>query len=160
MYKLDFFTQYCQFYLVNIAEVSEMDDQEFWSDKALEERLAVEKNTLGVTVENDFSIVRGDLEVLEAPNEDIDPNADHIVEGSLVITSGAMEVQDCPNSATILAVPLDNGAYRVRIYSYNLNDPYNEIDDLNPNDHYRIEIWKEAPSDRKVLKQWTPNYKG
>ena len=158
MYKLDFFTQYGQFYLVNIAEVSEMDDLEFWSDKALKERLAVEKNTLGVAVENDFSIVKGELETLEAPNEDIDPQADHIVEGSLEITSGVMEIQDCPNSETILAVPLENGSYRVRIYSYNLNDPCNGIDDRNPNDHYRIEIWKETPSDRKVLKQWIRNY--
>lgn len=158
MYKLDFFTQYCQFYLVNKAEVSEMDDLEFWNDKAMEERMAVEKNTLGVTVENDFSIVKGELEVLDAPKEIIDPQAVHIVEGSLEITSGVMEIQDCPTSETILEVPLENGPYRVRIYSYNLDNPYNETDDRNPNDYYRIEIWKEELSDRKVLKQWIRNY--
>lgn len=158
MYKLDFFTQYCQFYLVNKAEVSEMDDLEFWNEKALEERLAVEKNTLGVTVENDFSIVKGELEVLDAPNERLDPQADHIVEGSLEINSGAMEIQDCPTSDTILEVSLENGPYRVRIYSYNLDNPYHETDDRNPNDHYRIEVWKEELSERTVLKQWFPNH--
>lgn len=158
MYKLDFFTEYCQFYLVNKTEVSETDSLDFWSDKALEERLAVDRDVLGVSVENDFSIVKGELEVLNAPNEELDPHADHIVEGSLKITTGAMEIQDCPTSETILSVPLDNDDYRVRIYSYNLDMPYNQNNPEKPHDHYRIEVWKEAPSERKVLKLWSPNY--
>ena len=45
---------------------------------------------------------------------------------------------------------IENGDYRVRVYSKNLNTAYEE----NPNDTYKIEMWKEVYSERKVLKRF------
>ena len=156
-YNLDFFTQYSQFYIVNDSMSSETGDFDFWSEQALKDRLAIDENTLGITVENDFSMVKGELEVLESENVQLDFKADHIVEGSLKITNGTIEIQDCPMSGTILLIPVDNTTYRIRIYSYNLNNPIG-IDMINPNDRYRIEIWPAAIAGRKVLKRWNPKY--
>jgi hypothetical protein len=100
----------------------------------------------------------GDLEILNSPPVNEDPNADHIVEATIEIKSGTLEIQDCPLSSVIQTVALENGSYRVRASSYNLDEAYQGVDDQMPIDRYRIEIWKESFSANKVLKQWISNY--
>lgn len=53
-----------------------------------------------------------------------DPNADHIVEANIEIKSGILEIQDCPLSSVIQTIALENGSYRVRVSSYNLDEAY------------------------------------
>ena len=158
IYNLNFFTQYGQFYVVDKGTDGETDDLEFWSDAALHERLACENGILGISIENDYCTVMGDLEILNSPPVNEDPNADHIVEASIQIKSGTLEIQDCPLSSVIQTVALENGSYRVRVSSYNLDEAYQGVDDQMPIDKYRIEIWKESFSANKVLKQWISNY--
>ncbi len=157
IYVLDFFTQYSQFYIVDQGTIGETDDLEFWSDQALNDRLAYEDGILGITVENDYSTVLGELEILKTSNPNPKLNADHIVEASITINSGILEIQDCPTNNVIHSIPLEIGDYRVRVYSFNLANVYEEGHDI-PNDRYRIEIWKDIPSPRKVLKRWHIKY--
>lgn len=98
------------------------------------------------------------MEILNNPPVNEDPNADHIVEASIQIKSGILEIQNCPLSTVIHTVALENGNYRVRVSSYNLDEAHQGIDDQIPIDRYRIEIWKESFSARRVLKQWISNY--
>jgi len=154
IYDLKFFTQYSQFYILDSGTIGESDEEEFWSNQALNDRLALEDGIMGITVENDLTSVIGELEILKEPNPNPNLSADHIVEGSLEIKSGLLEIQDCPTSTVIHSIPMDNHHYRVRVYSFNLNNLY-EGDE--PKDRYRIEIWKEESSPREVLKQWSSN---
>lgn len=157
IYVLDFFTQYGQFYIVDKGTIGETDDLEFWSDQALNDRMAYENGILGILVENDFTMVLGELKILDAPNPTLDLKADHIVEGSIQINSGTLELQDCPTSTVEHSIQLENGNYRVRVHAFNLNNVYTEKQET-PNDRYRIEIWKQEAAPRKVLKQWISNY--
>ena len=75
---------------------------------------------------------------------------DHVVEGSLLIKSGSLQILDCPNFQTEIKIDLEPGWYRVRIYSSNLEQAYKQ----NPEDTYLINIWREGYSQRNVLKRW------
>lgn len=74
---------------------------------------------------------------------------DHVVEASIKIQSKILQILDCPHSKIEIETEIENGEYRVRIYSINLESSYEEI----PNDTYKIEMWKEAYSERDVLKR-------
>jgi hypothetical protein len=58
---------------------------------------------------------------------------------------------DCPNSEIEIEVEIENGAYRIRVYSLNLETAFDE----NPSDYYKIEMWKEINSKRNVLQRYT-----
>jgi len=154
-YNLDFFTQYGQFYIVDQGTIGDSSETEFWSNEALNDRLAYDEGILGVQIENDFTTVKGELIILNGPNPTIDASAEHIVEASIAVKSGIMEIQDCPTSSVELAIPLDKDVYRVRVSSYLISEPYLKN---TPQDYYKIEIWKEAHSPRKVIKQFNGQY--
>lgn len=155
-YRLDFFTQYGQFYIAD--EESEKGDigSDFWNEIALTTRLALSDGILGIALENDECKAKVEVSVLESSPICVNniANADHVVEGSIRIPSGSLQIQDCPNSKVELEIAIDPSDYRCRIYAFNLNHAYEK----EPKDHYRIEIWKEPYKAVKILKQWLPNY--
>ncbi|MCW3162852.1 hypothetical protein [Chryseobacterium oryctis] len=152
-----FSTQYRQFY------IEDKDDNEkgnaglpdFWSEEAFNSRLAMVNGVIGVGTES-YGNIKGEIEVLEKPNTNIDyTKYDHVVEGGINISSGELQIKDCPNANLELSLKIDPGKYRVRIYSSNLDsvkdyDLPNDTDD----DYYRIELWKSDDMERRVLKQY------
>ncbi|NCI50328.1 hypothetical protein GWC95_10375 [Sediminibacterium roseum] len=152
-YKLDFQTAYQQFYLSDKESPKKTDSDSFWTSEAHNHRLAIEDGILGIGTAC-YGHVKGEVNILkneEAKNDYT--KYDHIVEGSIKISSGVMQVLDCPNVNSELEIKLPNGSYRVRIYSSNLRSVVGDDGD----DYYRIDIWPDSKIGRAVLKQFDAN---
>jgi hypothetical protein len=122
---------------------------EFWTDEAFKDRLAIERGVIGVGTEC-YGPVRGELELLDKENTNFDPKLyDHIVEAGLEINSGIIQIQDCPNSSIELEIKVQPDSYRFRIYSLNLDSVNGDEGD----DFYRIEVWKNQNLVKKVIKR-------
>jgi len=149
-YSLNFYTSYNQFYLYDKHSVGATDSNNFWTQEAFEQRLAIEEGIIGVGTEC-YGPVKGELTVLAAPNNNFDPELyDHIVEGSIEIRSGVLQVLECPSSTVELEVAVEPGTYRIRAYSSNLQSVEGDEGD----DYYIIEIWRAPFNTRTVLKQY------
>jgi len=149
-HKLKFYTQYHQFYLIDKDSPSDTGSDNFWSPEAYNCRLAIKDGVLGIGT-GCYGNVKAELEILDNANDKFDSSKyDHIVEGGLELTSGVLQVTDCPNSKVELELNVVPGKYQVRVYSSNLDTVY--IDDENGDDYYRIEIWPDDNMERKVLK--------
>ena len=150
-FDLNFITDYGQFYINDIKATGDTSSDDFWSNQAFVDKLAVEKEILGISIANDQGIVNCELEILDSKSQISDfSKFDHVVEASIEIKSGILQVIDCPFSEIILESKIENANYRARVYSSNLESAYSE----EPKDHYKIEIWKETYSDRDVLKRY------
>ncbi|MBG42977.1 MAG: hypothetical protein CL530_03315 [Aequorivita sp.] len=149
--NLKFTTDYRQFYLNDKNANVNTGSENFWSERAFADKLAVEDGVLGIGIENDEGKVECEFEILNSKSLIDNFNGfDHVVEASLKIHSGIVQILDCPNSEVEMETQIENGEYRVRVYSINLKTAYEQ----NPNDTYKIEMWKEAYSERKVLKRF------
>ena len=152
-HELSIFTQYGQFYIADKDAELEYDtsNPDFWNDEAFNDRLAIDKGILGISIQNDEAIANIEIELVESKiiEEDFS-NFDHVVEGSLEIKSGKLQIQDCPNSSVEFEIDVEPSWYRIRISSLNFEKAYQE----NPEDKYIIKIWKEKYSERKVFKRW------
>jgi len=151
-----FSTQYNQFYVEDVnGKKKNTDSSNFWNEKAFDERLALENGVLGIGTQS-YGNIKGDIEILEKPNSDINySNYDHIVEGGLIISSGKLAILDCPNNEVELSLDIKPGKYKVRVYSSNL-ETVKETDLVNStdNDYYHIEIWPSENMEQKVLKHY------
>jgi hypothetical protein len=129
---------------------AQTDTADFWNDEAGQRKLAIGEGLLGVTVAK-YAEIRVEVRVLSAePTEDAD--ADHIVETSLSLPSGLLQVKDCTNYDTVLELNLEKETYRVRISSFKLWTVENDAGD----DYYVVEIWESAFAETKILKEWKP----
>lgn len=147
IFKLSFLTFYGQFYICDKGSPSATDDDSFWTDDAVQARLAIGEGILGVSIANN-SEFNGEFELrTEEVNEIEFSNFDHVVEAGLEVTSGTLQVLGCPHSNMELETAVIPGPYRIRICSSNLNSDKNE-------DHYRIVIWPSNNLRLKVLKQF------
>ncbi|WP_333575995.1 hypothetical protein [Sphingobacterium sp.] len=159
IYRFKFNTDYHQFYIEdgNDENKGSASSEEFWNEKAFNERLAIINKVIGVGVESFGNDIKGDITLLEGPSNNIDYDKyDHIVEGGIDIQSGELQLLDCPYHKIQLSIKVIPGKYRVRVYSSNLGsvkDP--DIANETDNDYYHIEIWKNEEMERKVLKQYT-----
>lgn len=148
-YDLDFYTGYHQFYLFDKDSPGATDSDKFWTQQAVDDKLALEDGVIGVGTEC-YGPVKGELLVLQRQNDDFDANQfDHIVEGGLELKSGVLQILDCPDSTVQLELSLPVGTYRIRAYSANLAS----VVDEEGEDFYRIEIWPDDNKQRKVLKR-------
>ncbi|MBW1658418.1 hypothetical protein [Flavobacterium quisquiliarum] len=148
---LDFTTDYGQFYINEKDEVGDTGSEGFWSNEAFNDKLAVEKGILGISIENSEGIVKCELEILDSKSLISDfSDFDHVVEANLEIKTGFVQINDCPFTILVLEEKVEIGNYRVRVYYSNLESAYSE----DPKDFYRIEMWKDIFSDRHVLKRF------
>lgn len=148
--KLSFYTQYSQFYIVDPESPADTGALDFWTTEAFDTRLAQGEGVLGVATEC-YGPVKGEIIFIERVNDDFDAaQFDHIVEGGINITSGKLQVWDCPGCEVQFERTLTSGKYRVRVYSSNLDT----VDGDEGDDFYQIEIWPDDHNERKVLKQY------
>jgi hypothetical protein len=147
---LSFFTEYYQFYILDSETKAQTDATDFWNDEAGQRKLAIGEGLLGVTVAK-YAEIKVEVRFLSAePTEDA--YADHIVETSLNLPSGLLQVKDCTSYDTILEINLEKGTYRIRISSFKLWTVENDKGD----DYYVVEIWKSGFAETKILKEWKP----
>jgi len=150
-YPFDFSTSYSQFYIHDKGSSGNIGSNNFWTNDAYNDRLAIAEGTLGVGTEC-YGPVKGELFLLDVINTSINFNDyDHIVEGGIDIKSGIIQILNCPVSSVELEICIDPGLYRARIYSSNLVsvEGGEEGDDF-----YTIEIWPDTKTERKVLKRY------
>jgi len=146
-YRLKFYTSYRQFYIADRESDLSTDSLKFWTQEASESRLAIEEGVLGIGTEC-YGLVKATLIIQSEENLDFDPSIyDHIVEGSLKVSSGYLHVLTCPDMDVELKVKLDPGIYRVRVYSSNLSSVEGDEGD----DFYRLEVWPNEYQERKVI---------
>lgn len=149
--ELKFRTYYGQFYISDKNSPGDTDSEYFWTDQAFEDKLAVEEGILGVSIGNEEGTVNCDFQILASKSSITEFNDfDHVVEASIKISSSVIQLLNCPDSHIEFETEIENGDYRVRAYSINLASASTE----NPNDSYKIEIWKENYSERRVLKRF------
>jgi hypothetical protein len=135
-YDLKFYTEYYQFYVQDSQTTSATDDNNFWNPAAGERRLAVLDGLIGVTVAK-YAEIDVQVKVLDTKPEP-DPSADHIVQTTLNLASGVLQIKCCTNNDTQLELHLPISNYHVRISSFNLDT----VVDDEGQDYYRVEIWK------------------
>lgn len=150
-FELKFTTDYGQFYINDKNAKGNTGSENFWTDQAFADKLAVEDGVLGVAIANDEGKVECEFEILKSRSEINDfKSFDHVVEASIKIHSKVLQILDCPHYNVEIETGIENGEYRVRVYSLKLDSAYDE----NPNDTYKIEMWKEVYSERNVLKRY------
>lgn len=150
--KLDFETQYNQFYLSSDNGDAALSNVIDWTDQSYEDRLGAFENFLVIFSES-YGHIKGDLLILKSEKESSNIKAfDHVVEGPLNITSGVLQILDCPGSFKQLEIPLTPGQYRVKVSFSNMAGY--DSDEAESNDKCTIEIWPGNDLAVKVLKRF------
>ena len=149
-HRLELFADYFQFYLQDATADGDLSDA--WDDAATRRMLVVSTGVVGMGTARNMK-VPVTLEILEAkPSLALD-SFDHVVEGSLVVTTGPLVIAGCtdylPDAQRFGVQP---GTLRVRLSASGLNSL--STDGLEGDDHYLVQLWPDAPIEPVVLKQW------
>lgn len=152
-YVLAFSTEYYQFYILDAETKAQTDAADFWCPDADKRRLAIGEGLLGVTTTTYGDVVVSVSVLLNKP-KDFVVGARHIVEASIRLPSGLLQIKNCTSYQTQLELPVEKGTYRVRITTQKmihvvwLEDKSIE----KPVDDYVIEMWKSNFAKPKILK--------
>ncbi|WP_295984575.1 hypothetical protein [uncultured Variovorax sp.] len=148
-YDLQIFADYFQFYLKDEAADANFGDA--WDEVATARMFAAASGMVGFGTARNME-VPVTLEFLDAEPANNLADFDHVVEGTLVVTTGPLVVAGCtdffPDADRF---PLEPGIYRVRLSSSGL-DSLSE-DGLDGNDHYLVQLWLASAVKPTVLKQ-------
>ncbi len=148
IYPLYFFTEYYQFYILDSETTASTDANDFWSPEAERLRLAISEGLLGVTVAK-YAKIKVSFKVLKK-SPSLKTKADHIVETSLNIPSGHLEIRDCSAYDIILGLDLQKTNYQIRVSSFKLDTVQND----SGKDYYVVEIWPGKIQETKLIKKW------
>jgi hypothetical protein len=155
-HKYSFRTSYSQFYLADKDSPGATDSDNFWTEEAFADKLAVEERILGMCT-GTYSYVKCEILFLaHRPDEISFEDYDQVVEASLEIKSGTLQLRDCPDSTVIAMFSLPVGFYRVRVKTINLESIVDE--DIEADDRYLLELWPAPPAPREVLKRYALPY--
>lgn len=156
--ELDLFADYYQIHLFDEGSVTDLGDA--WTDEAVLDGLAVTTDAVavGTTVNVNVAVT---LEVLAAAPEDDSADFDHVVEGSLQVSSGRLVVMGCtgyePEAARFGVAA---GPARVRVARSNLAQAerldIDSDDDPATMERLRLQVWSAPLDDPVVIKRWKP----
>jgi hypothetical protein len=149
-YRRDFDTSYHQFYILDRDSPHDTDSDTFWTEESHQDGLAIGTNILGVST-GCYGDVKSIIKLLEIePVVELD-KYDRIVEASISITSGILQIIPCVSSDEAeLELKLPIGEYCVRINSGDLASVVGD----NGDDFYLVQIWPSEKCDRRVLKRY------
>ncbi len=151
IYNLDFGTNYSQFFIADKLSNVDIGQKNFWDDLAYKERLAVAEGILGIGTAC-YGPVKGILKILGSePIKAEFVEFDHVVQASLKIGSGILQILNCPNSEVEMELKITPGTYTVRVSSSSLKI---EDEDVG-GDFHKFELWSSDYQERKVLKQYS-----
>ena len=145
---LDFYTSYHQFFLIDKNAIVE-NSQEMWSGDAFTDRLAVLPGWLSIGT-GCYGPVKGVMRIHDQkPDLKNINDFDHIVEGSIKISSGVIELIPCTANAAECSINVKPDNYRVRICSAGLDTVEGDEGD----DYYEVDIWPDSFKAREVIKR-------
>lgn len=159
-YTFNLYADYLQFNLGDSRFDGDTGAPDFWSEEALDRRLAISPPSLLGVATNLYDNVAVVVKVGETPsefNDDIDA-WDHVVEASLEIPSGSVAIDGCLayRPVDLTESPAGDevspkfavrpGAYRARVYSRGLGSEA---------ENYRIVMWPAPYASPVVLRKWT-----
>ncbi len=156
--ELRLFADYYQIHLFDEGSATDLGG--VWTEEAAADQLAVGSDAMAVgTVVNVFvSVV---VEVLDRLPVDDSVEFDHLVEGSLHVSSGRLVVMGCTDyepEAARFTIPA--GWVRVRVAKSNLDvacrSNVNSDENAATMEQVRIQVWKAAAARTVVVKRWTP----
>lgn len=148
------FADYRQFYLWDKGVGPDAPTD--YTDEDVEKRIKVAPNVVVIQPERNMD-VPVEVEVLDcAPCPDLE-HWDHVVEASLELPSGQLEIHEC-TGGPIDQLSLPSGSYRVRAHYGALSEL--SADGLDGNDHYKLVIWPAPEAPVVVLKQFSVNNAG
>jgi hypothetical protein len=149
---LKFTSSHCQFYICDKDSTRATDSNDFWTDEAHINRLAVEEGIIGVGTES-YTYIKAEISILAQRPASTDlEKYDHVVEASLKIHSGVIQVLNCPDSTLEFEKQIIPGDYRVQVRSLGLETVKDEFEEAD--DKYLILVWPETYSPRRVVKQY------
>ena len=123
----------------------------FWTRHAFGDRMAVADGMLGI-ITGSYGRVNAVLEIHELEPELDTDGWDHVVEGSLEITDGELQVASCLGDEAA-RVHLESAWYRVRCSQAGLAGARDSGG--NCPDWYRLQVWPAAPQAVLVRKRAT-----
>ena len=145
--RTEIFADYFQFYLWDPTQSPEAPTN--YVDADTQRRIKTGRHVVVICPERNYT-VPVEIEVHDAePGFDAE-EWDHIVEASLHLPGGQLQVHQCTLGA-VADWEVRPGWYRVRSFHGGLGT----VGVLEGNDRYRVVLWPAPPADVCVLKQWT-----
>jgi hypothetical protein len=148
---------YHQFYVTSDSSRCESEHRSFWSKDAVRDRLAVATSTIAVGTDT-YGHVPVDIEILDSPSTMPPDGWDHIVESSIDVSSGQLEVSGCPDPDPLCILNAEPGVYAVRVFSRGLSADPDDGGDYN-GDEYVLHLWRATARERSVIKRFSPTQK-
>lgn len=146
--RLNFSTSYHQFYISDKDSPMATDSENFWTDEAHQNKFATENRIVGIGT-SCYGPVKCEINIVnKEPEIKFINEADHIVEGDLLIKSGTLEISDCPDGTIVFSKNIDPNNYRVRVYSFDLATVVGDEGD----DYYLIEVFPSKKKGVHVIK--------
>lgn len=150
-FMFSFSTEYYQFYILDSKTKAKTDADDFWCPDADKRRLAIGEGLLGVTTTT-YGDVIGGLRLLLKKPENLLIDAKHIIEASIKIPSGVLQIKNCTAYETKLELPVEKGTYRIRITTQSCVHVTDKVEENE--DHYIIEMWKSNFAKPQILKAY------
>lgn len=135
--QLELLADYFQFYLQD--EAARGDLSQAWSPAAVTRMLAMAEGVVGVGTARNM-LVPVTVEVLETAPPVLFERFDHVVEGSLEVSSGMLCIAGCTDYLPdAVRLPIAKGGYTVRVCASGLGTL--SEDGLQGQDHYLVQLW-------------------
>ena len=154
--ELELFADYHQIHLFDDGSATDLADA--WTNETVLDDLAVAADAMavGTTVNVNVAVT---LEILDSAPEDDSAEFDHVVEGSLQVSSGRLVIMGCtdyePEAARFGVAP---GPVRVRVARSNLAEAerlgIDSDNDPATMERLRLQVWPAPHDDRVVIKRW------
>jgi hypothetical protein len=154
-YVLNFNTEYYQFYLLDSKTKAKTDADDFWNPEADKRRLAIGEGLLGITISTYGDVVMDLRLLLSKPKPIVD--ATHVVEASIKMPSGILQIKNCTAYETKFELPIEKGTYRVRVTTQKIIHS-SFVDGKTVEefvDNYIVEMWKNRFAKPQILKAIT-----
>jgi hypothetical protein len=150
LYKFDIFADEYQFYLEDANPEGSSASPMFWDEAAFRRRLAALGDIMAVGTVRSVDVPVEIAMRESTPGDDFE-GWDHVVEGSLRVSSGKLVVRGTTDLPEIY-IPVDPDTYRMRVYMGALGT--GDGSGVEGEDYYRVEIWPAAFRQVRVLKEW------
>lgn len=146
--RYEIFADYHQFYLWDHGEMP--DAALDYSEDDLQRRVKTAPFLVVIQPERNMS-VPVELDILDGPPDEALGLWDHVVEASLDLPSGRLEIHEC-TGGSIDVLSVAPGTYRVRACFGGLTTLTD--DRLDGEDHYRLVLWPAPAAPLAVIKQF------
>ena len=143
---------YRQFHLSSDPSKGDVGADTFWTEDAFRDRLAVGPCTVAMGTDT-YGRVPVDLEILDGPSTQSPDGWDHVVEASIDVSSGRLEVSGCPDPEPLHSLEVKPGVYVVRVFSRGLSPDADDGGQYN-GDEYLVQFWLGTARQRTVMKRF------